>query len=135
MLPLEYGHGNNEMLRHAMIWAIVPVMTLAGYTSAADWMGFRGPGTRGISDETGLAVTWSETENLKWKILLPGPGSSSPIVMDEKVFVTCYSGYGLDPDTGKSLWFARTNINEIMLSAEKFRRRSHARKCYKENPG
>ncbi|MBW8040783.1 MAG: PQQ-binding-like beta-propeller repeat protein [Planctomycetes bacterium] len=86
------------MLRHAMIWTIIPVMTLAGYTSASDWMGFRGPGTRGISEDTGLAVTWSETENLKWKTPLPGPGSSSPIVMDEKVFVTCYSGYGLHPD-------------------------------------
>jgi outer membrane protein assembly factor BamB len=45
-----------------------------------------------------LALTWNETENLTWKTDLPGPGSSSPIVLGEQVFVTCYSGYGLDRD-------------------------------------
>ncbi|MBN1817277.1 MAG: PQQ-binding-like beta-propeller repeat protein [Sedimentisphaerales bacterium] len=67
--------------------------------AASDWTGFRGPGSRGISSETGLPVTWSETENLAWKTPLPGPGSSGPIVLGDKVFVTCYSGYGLDPHT------------------------------------
>lgn len=33
-------------------------------------------------------------ENLKWKTPLPGPGSSSPIVISNRVYVTCYSGYG-----------------------------------------
>jgi len=65
---------------------------------AEQWVNFRGPGMRGNSDETGLPVTWSETENLKWKTALPGHGSASPIVVGEKVFVTCYSGYGLEKD-------------------------------------
>ena len=42
-----------------------------------------------------FAVQWSESKNLKWKTPLPGPGSSSPIVWGQHVFVTCYSGYGL----------------------------------------
>ncbi len=41
-----------------------------------------------------MPVTWSATENLKWKRDLPGPGSSSPIVVGDKVFITCWSGYG-----------------------------------------
>jgi outer membrane protein assembly factor BamB len=41
-------------------------------------------------------LKWSETENLKWKTPLPGPGSSSPIIYKDRVFVTCYSGYGLE---------------------------------------
>ena len=36
------------------------------------------------------------TENIAWKTQLPGPGASSPITLGDKVFVTCYSGYGLD---------------------------------------
>ena len=32
----------------------------------------------------------------KWKIPLPGPGSSSPILHGDSVFITCYSGYGVD---------------------------------------
>ncbi len=60
-----------------------------------DWTQFRGPETSGVSADKNLPVTWSETENLKWKLELPGAGSSSPIVLGERVFVTCYSGYGV----------------------------------------
>ena len=35
--------------------------------------------------------------SLAWRTALPGAGSSSPIVLDGRVYVTCYSGYGLDP--------------------------------------
>jgi len=84
------------MMRRKMVWTVVLAVVLAGFAWASDWTGFRGPGTRGVSDETSLAVKWSETENLAWKTQLPGPGSSSPIVLGDQVFVTCYSGYGLD---------------------------------------
>jgi len=86
------------LIRNAIVWTLLCVVILVGQTAADDWRGFRGPGVRGVSDETGLAVTWSETENLAWRTPLPGPGSSSPIILGEQVFVTCYSGYGLDPN-------------------------------------
>lgn len=64
---------------------------------AADWSRFRGPNGSGISPDTApLPVKWGEKENLKWKAELPGPGSSSPIVVGNSVFVTCWSGYGTD---------------------------------------
>jgi len=63
---------------------------------AADWSNFRGPHSSGVSDEKDLPAKWSDTENLVWKTDLPGPGASSPIVRGDKVFVTCYTGYGLD---------------------------------------
>ena len=81
-----------------MVWTGLLAVVLVGGASASDWAGFRGPGAQGVSGQTGLAVTWSETENLAWKTSLPGPGSSSPIVWGERVFVTCYSGYGVDPN-------------------------------------
>jgi outer membrane protein assembly factor BamB len=81
-----------------MICGIGLAIVLAGHATNADWVGFRGPGALGVSDVKGLVVNWSETENLAWKIPLPGPGSSSPIVLGDRVFVTCYSGYGLDRD-------------------------------------
>src|SRR5437762_2311260 len=61
---------------------------------AADWPQFRGPNGSGSSDAAKPCVKWSETENLKWKTELPGPGTSSPIVAGEYVFVTCWSGFG-----------------------------------------
>jgi outer membrane protein assembly factor BamB len=60
-----------------------------------DWPQFRGPDGLGVSSDADVAVQWSESENLQWKAALPGPGSSSPIVWGQHVFVTCYSGYGL----------------------------------------
>jgi outer membrane protein assembly factor BamB len=90
---------------------------------AGDWPRFRGPNGDGVStDEAALPTTWSATENLKWKIALPGPGSSSPIVIGDRVFVTCWSGYGtergdpgdqmnlrrhlicIDRETGNTIW-------------------------------
>src|SRR6516164_1706012 len=65
---------------------------------ADDWLGFRGPGGLGIAKDKGLPVSWGEGKNVAWKTALPGPGSSSPIVVGNKIFVTCYSGYAEDRD-------------------------------------
>ena len=55
------------------------------------------PTGRGVSsDEKAPPIKWSPTKNLKWKTPLPGAGVSSPIVVGDRVFVTCYSGYGVD---------------------------------------
>ncbi len=54
----------------------------------ADWRTWRGPGNDGLSDSTKLPDSWSETENLDWKIPLPAAGSSTPIVVKNKIFLT-----------------------------------------------
>ncbi len=70
---------------------------LGSSAPAGDWSRFRGPNGSGVSeDATPTPVTWSATQNLKWKVALPGPGSSSPIIVGDKIFVTCWSGYGTD---------------------------------------
>lgn len=66
-----------------------------------DWTQFRGPGGLGISDEKGTPVKWSSTENVAWKAELPGPGASSPIVVGNRVYLTSYTGYGLEPAKGE----------------------------------
>jgi len=69
---------------------------IAAVVHGDDWMRFRGPNGSGISPATGVPSQWSETQNLKWKTQLPGPGFSSPIVVGDRVLVTCYTGYGVD---------------------------------------
>ena len=89
---------------------------------ADDWPQFRGVNSQGISTETNLPTEWSETKNIVWKVDLPGKGSSSPVVSGRKLFVTAFTGYGLDVkapgnpedlvrhlicldrDTGRVLW-------------------------------
>ena len=60
---------------------------------AGDWIGFRGGEHHGVASAEGLPVTWSDNENILWKHELPGLGSSSPIVVGDRLVVTCYSGY------------------------------------------
>src|ERR1051325_1723877 len=74
---------------------LIAVTLTASTALGADWSQFRGPHGSGTSQETGLPVTWSEKENIVWRAKLPGPGTSCPIVVGKRVYLTCYSGYGL----------------------------------------
>lgn len=55
---------------------------------AADWTEFRGPTGQGIADVKGLPTTWSESENVAWKVAVPGVGWSSPVVADNRIYLT-----------------------------------------------
>jgi outer membrane protein assembly factor BamB len=56
--------------------------------ATSSWPQWRGPGSQGISNETGLPVEWSPTKNVRWKTEIPGRGHSSPIVWGNRVFLT-----------------------------------------------
>ena len=53
-----------------------------------NWPQFRGPGGLGVSGETGIPTTWSETENVLWKTEIEGVGHSSPVVWGDTIFLT-----------------------------------------------
>jgi len=44
------------------------------------WARWRGPSGQGVVTGTGYPDSWSATENVKWKVAVPGNGNSSPIV-------------------------------------------------------
>jgi outer membrane protein assembly factor BamB len=80
--------------------------------SAADWSRFRGPNGAGTSDEKGLPLEWSATSSIIWKAGLPGRGASSPIVWQDRIYVTAYSGYGL---TKSDPWSNKDNLLRHLL--------------------
>lgn len=57
------------------------------------WPSFRGPEGNGRAADSTVALEWNANKNLKWKCELPGAGSSSPIVWNDRVYITTYSGY------------------------------------------
>jgi outer membrane protein assembly factor BamB len=62
------------------------------------WFGFRGP-NQGVSEQTGLPTTWQTTgQNVLWKTDIDGMGASCPIVVDGRIYLTSYAGYGVDAD-------------------------------------
>jgi outer membrane protein assembly factor BamB len=78
--------------------ATLALLVFAQCAAVGDWPQFRGAGTGGASNETGLPLTWSDSENICWKLPLPGHGASCPAVMGDRVYLTCWSGYGIDED-------------------------------------
>ncbi len=52
------------------------------------WPAWRGADGSGVSAETNLPTEWSPGKNIRWKTLLPGRGLSSPVIWDDRVFIT-----------------------------------------------
>lgn len=57
-------------------------------TSADDFPQFRGPGGAGIADATPVPLAWSSTENVAWKVKVPGSGWSQPIIIGDHLYLT-----------------------------------------------
>ena len=82
-------------MRHlALPLALCFLVSLAGANDS--WPEFRGPTGQGVSTATGLPVTWSETENVKWKTEIHGKAWSSPVVLGNQVWITTASEEGHD---------------------------------------
>ncbi|MCX6967134.1 MAG: PQQ-binding-like beta-propeller repeat protein [Verrucomicrobia bacterium] len=73
------------------------IVLLALPLHAQEWTQFRGPDGQGHTEAAGLPLTWSETENIKWKCEIPGQGWSSPVVSGSQVWMTTAT------EDGKSL--------------------------------
>ena len=105
---------------------VILALITSTHLMAEDWPRFRGPNGTGVSTDNAVPVEWSSEKNSKWTAKLPGKGSSSPIVFGDRVYLTSYTGYGLDKEnpgnakdlvrhllafdrnTGKELW--RTSV-------------------------
>src|ERR1017187_9290168 len=86
---------DSKPAKAAGVLALLLAATAGMTASVSDWRQFREPNGSGIApSDAQPATTWSDSQSVKWTVALPGPGSSSPIVAGERVFITCYSGYG-----------------------------------------
>ena len=97
------------MLRTRFI-GLLCIFRLYSAGAADDWPQFHGPQGDGHADATGLPVSWSETENVRWKTPIPGEGWSSPVVMGRQIWMTTALENGkslravcVDQDSGKIL--------------------------------
>lgn len=66
-----------------------PAAAQSGSDAAAggDWPQWRGPLATGVAPAGDPPSRWSETENVRWKVGIPGHGQASPIVHGDRVFV------------------------------------------------
>ena len=90
---------------------IVAICFLATVAMAENWPAWRGSGGIGVSKDSQLPTRFSPSENVTWKTPLPASGNSTPIIWDQRVFVTCSNDKGtvrslicIDRENGKKLW-------------------------------
>jgi outer membrane protein assembly factor BamB len=80
----------------------------ASRVEADNWPTWRGPDNNGVSKETKLPSTWSETKNIAWKLRMPGRAGSTPVIWRDRIFLTSSEGKDvvllcINAD-GKELW-------------------------------
>lgn len=118
-------------IRRRRLTVALSTMMFVATLSAANWPQFRGPGSQGITAETGLPVKWDATTNVRWKTALPGPGHSSPVIWGDRIFLTAYRATGglrsyfsnqgdllvlaLDARSGRILW--ERNVGAAAIEA------------------
>jgi len=94
--------------KSCLVFGLVALLTTG---AAADWSQFRGDGGRSASDAD-ISNSWQDDDRVEWRAELPGRGPSGPIVVGDRVFVSCSSGTNQDrlhvlcfnAETGEQLW-------------------------------
>lgn len=84
---------------------VLALMLLAASPAwAGNWPQWRGPYFNGATDEKNLPAEWSQTDNVAWSADLPGAAAATPIVWEDRVFL---SGVDSDKDTLQATCFDR----------------------------
>jgi outer membrane protein assembly factor BamB len=97
---------------------------------AEDWPQFRGPRGDGHSRETNLPLTWSESENVRWKVAVPGKGWSSPVLAGNEIWLTTAA----DGDRSLRVLSFDAATGKMLINVEVFRL-TEAVKGHEKNSG
>ncbi len=83
---------------------------------AGPWLQWRGPNRNGVVIDQNPPTSWSDTENVNWKVKVPGRGHASPIVVDDQIILATankedetQSVVSFNLETGKQNWITEVN--------------------------
>jgi outer membrane protein assembly factor BamB len=107
-------------MRRTSLAALILTFLAAGAALGGNWPQWRGPAMNGVSDERGLPVKWTATENVAWKLALPGLSGSTPIVWGDRVFLSVAEGDDLflwcvDRAKGAPAWKKRLGGGNVKM--------------------
>ncbi len=88
---------------------VVLVLLSVSASYAENWPQWRGPALNGTSSEKNLPVKWSAEENIAWKLAMPGWSGSTPIIWNDRVFLSVAEGddlylWSVDKGKGTVVW-------------------------------
>ena len=89
-VQLPTGKHSHSSARNAVLCGavMVSIISAGARVAAENWPQWRGPGGQGVSKESKLPTTWGPDKNIAWKVELPGSGHSSPIIWNDRIFIT-----------------------------------------------
>lgn len=98
-------------MKKKMLGLLVGLVLVHGLVCAEErWPMFRGPRGDGSAMSSGLPLSWSETENVRWKTAIPHKGWCTPVVQDGQIWLTSatekgndFYAYCMDAETGKMI--------------------------------
>ncbi len=84
------------------------VLIASSAARAENWPSWRGPTSNGISTEKNVPTQWGRDQNIAWRLPLPGQAGATPVVWNDRIFLTSVDGgelvlicVGID---GKEQW-------------------------------
>src|SRR5262245_50298585 len=109
-------------LPHRFVVAVLLFVVAVGSGYAENWPQWRGPRNNGVSNETRLPTTWSKTENIAWRLPLPGQAGATPIVWGDRIFLTSADGDDLvlicASTDGKQLWKKPVSVGNRSINRD-----------------
>jgi outer membrane protein assembly factor BamB len=97
--------------RIALPLATFTLLLFSALADGADWTRFRGPNGTGVAADKDIPVRWDLEKDLVWKVPMPGPGNSSPVIWGDRLFVQSPNKDGsqrqllcLSVKDGSTLW-------------------------------
>ena len=127
------------MLRIPVPLLFLVLVPISRQSHAEDWTEFRGPTGQGHASAVGLPLHWSETENVAWSVPVPGLGWSSPVVVDDRIYLTTAVPRGggeptkqslralcLDAGTGHEMWNVEVFAQDGTRTPRIHNKNSHA---------
>ena len=108
---------SKSLLRTCLLLLAMPIPSFGqafAESFADNWHQWRGPNATGVSTTANPPVTWGEDENIKWKVVIDGQGTSTPIIWGDKVFVLTAIDTGIkDPSIPDPEDQPKTNFFDI----------------------
>jgi outer membrane protein assembly factor BamB len=93
--------------------------------AASQWHQWRGPNADGSARDSKPPIQWSENENIKWKVEVPGKGSSSPIIWEDRIYLM--TAIEMLP-TGEAERATDTDLDAVQASPAQLARTSNGRR-------
>ena len=120
--------------RAAKYWVVCAVMLVATLGVSGDWPAFRGGDVQAVGQGTGYAVEWNSRDNVIWRTPIAGEGWSSPVVVNDRIYLTAavesggikYHAICLDAGNGEVIWNRELFTQDRALGAAQHQKNSAA---------